>query len=394
NPKDGSRSELFALNNSSLLFSIDDPDIQELTVSKSLSWEHIINEPDKHANQLKKKNNCLKNCVRLYWYSIPFSIDLISAVFRQRKFTKKMVNNEIINHTEVQANATIRYLKFLFLMKEKQNTILVPTLDIDLCWHTHQIHASLYREFTKKHIGQIINHDDTLAEGVLSDGFATTARAWFKNYREPYTHDDPSKIWLTTKKKIMSVIIPPYGLLVHNRLKKYKKTLTKQHEKDIKIYNFDEKNVESVESEKGKEKGDISSKYDSLKHKSLKYNSFGFFTILGIENFGSCGGDVSGCGTSCGGGFGEGGFGGGGDVGGYGISYGGGFGEGGFGGGGDVGGYGTSCGDGFGEGGFGGGGCGGGGDGGGGCGGGGDGGGGCGGGGGGCGGCGGCGGGG
>ncbi|RHZ88179.1 hypothetical protein Glove_26g288 [Diversispora epigaea] len=308
--KDGSCSKTFAVNNSNLLFSTDDSKIKDLTVSKSPSWENIIKELDKHVNQfkkvrtadIKKKRKLIVRRTVFAYIGIPFpfSIDLISAVFRQREFTRKMVNNEIINRTEVQANATIRYLKFLFLMREKQNTILVPTLDIDLCWHTHQIHASLYREFTKKHIGQIINHDDTLAEGVLSDGFAVTARAWYKKYREPYTHDDPSKIWLTTKKKIMSVIMPPYGLLVHNQLKKYKKTIAKHNENDMKIYNVDEKNVENEKDKK--EKKDTSSKYDSLKHKhnSLKYG-FGFLTFLGIENFGGCGGDVSGCGTSCGG---------------------------------------------------------------------------------------------
>ncbi|CAG8524786.1 2075_t:CDS:2 [Diversispora eburnea] len=281
--KDGSCSELFALNNSSLLFSTDDSDIKYLTVSKSLTWEHIINELDNHVNQLKKITVEMKKKIKIivqrtvFAYNgipFPFSIDLIGAVFRQREFTEKMVNNKMINRTEVQANATIRYLKFLFLMKEKQKTILVPTLDIDLCWHTHQIHASLYREFTKKHIGRIINHDDTLTEGALSDGFAATARAWYKKYREPYTHDDPSKIWLTAKKKIISVIMPPYGLLVRNQLKKYKKSFTNQHEKDIKIYNVDVESVESVKtveivesvkSEKGKEKMDISSKYPNDK---------------------------------------------------------------------------------------------------------------------------------
>ncbi|PKC11718.1 hypothetical protein RhiirA5_287310, partial [Rhizophagus irregularis] len=81
------------------------------------------------------------------------------------------------------------------------NTLLVPTLDIDLGWHTHQIHASLYRAFTQKHIGRIINHGDTLAKRTLSDGFATTARSWYKKYHEPYMHMNPSKYWLSTKKK-------------------------------------------------------------------------------------------------------------------------------------------------------------------------------------------------
>jgi hypothetical protein len=164
----------------------------------------------------------------------PFSIDLISAVRRQREFTGKMVNNKWIVSTEVQTNATTRYNKFLSLMKE-QNTLLVPTLDIDLAWHTHQIHASHYRTFTQKHIGRIVNHDDTLTKGVLSNGFAITARAWYKKYHEPYTHVNPSKYWLTTKKKVMSVVVPPYGLLVLYRLKKYQEATNKKNEDHKKV---------------------------------------------------------------------------------------------------------------------------------------------------------------
>lgn len=183
----------------------------------------------KKTRQLK---NTRKNITRrvVFAYAgipFPFSINLISAVQRQRDFTGKMVNNDWINCMEVQSNAAIRYHKFLLLMKDHPNTLFVPTLDIDLGWHTHQIHASLYREFTQKHLGRIINHDDTLADGTLSNGFATTARAWYKKYHEPYTHVNPSKYWLSTKKKIMSIVVPPYGLSVLYKLKKYKKATTK-----------------------------------------------------------------------------------------------------------------------------------------------------------------------
>jgi hypothetical protein len=185
---------------------------------------------------------------------MPFSIDLISAVHRQREFTEKMVNCGWINCIGVQTNATVRYHKFLLLMKEKSNTVLVPTLDIDLAWHTHQIHASLYRAFTQKHIGRIINHDDNLAKGKLSDGFATTARAWYKKYHEPYTNENPSKYWLTTKRKVMSVIVPPYGLSVLYRLNKYKKATTKESLHDSSKGTSDPESTSQANEKNGKSK--------------------------------------------------------------------------------------------------------------------------------------------
>lgn len=244
--KDGSYSETLATNDSLLLFTAGSTHICNLTFPESTNWKqcnwkHIIKQLHLQMKDLKKERK-LKDVrakiVRriIFAYSgtpFPFSIDLISAVRRQREFTEKMVNNKWIDCIEIQKNATIRYNKFLSLMKE-QNTLLVPTLDIDLAWHTHQIHASSYRAFTQKYIGRIINHDDTLTKGVLSNGFAVTARAWYKMYHEPYTHVCPSKYWLSTTKKVMSVIVPPYGLFVLYRLKKYQKATKKngKHKKD------------------------------------------------------------------------------------------------------------------------------------------------------------------
>ncbi|CAG8479664.1 9089_t:CDS:2 [Ambispora leptoticha] len=65
-------------------------------------------------------------------------------------------------------------------------SLFVPTLDIDLAWHTHILHPLLYRNFTIKHMGRVINHDDTLAEKTLTDGFTKTSQAWYKKYRESY----------------------------------------------------------------------------------------------------------------------------------------------------------------------------------------------------------------
>ena len=93
----------------------------------------------------------------------------------------------------------MRYFKFLSLTKEKLNISLVPTLDIDLCWHTHQIHASLYRAFIKNHSGRIINHDDTLPEKDLSDGFEATVQAWNKIYHESYVHEKKNSKVSTVK---------------------------------------------------------------------------------------------------------------------------------------------------------------------------------------------------
>ncbi|CAG8733241.1 4249_t:CDS:2, partial [Cetraspora pellucida] len=164
--------------------------------------------------------------------TLPFSIGLVSAVIRQREFTNKMVDNAWINNSAVQAQATVRYYKFLLLRKDA-NSCFVPTLDIDLCWHTHMLHAPLYRNFTKNHMNRIINHDDTLSKSTLSNGFAKTSSAWYKKFNEPYTCEHPKKYWLTTKKKIAAVVLPPYAIYLMYKINKYKKGTVKKDNAQI-----------------------------------------------------------------------------------------------------------------------------------------------------------------
>lgn len=170
----------------------------------------------------------IKNVILAYSVTTsPFSLGLVSAVIRQREFTNKMVNINWINTSAVQAQATIRYHKFLLLQKDA-NRCFVPTLDIDLCWHTHILHAPLYRNFTKKHMNRIINHDDTLSKSTLANGFGETSNAWYKKFNEPYTCENPKKYWLTTKKKVAAILLPPYAIYLLYKMNKYKKGSVKK----------------------------------------------------------------------------------------------------------------------------------------------------------------------
>ncbi|KAG9298391.1 hypothetical protein G9A89_003896 [Geosiphon pyriformis] len=154
----------------------------------------------------------------------PFSLDLVNAVIRQRQFTHKIVNAPWINVTDVQAQAIIRFHKYLLLMKDSPpDTVLVPTLDIDLAWRTLMLLPRAYRKFTKKHLNRIPNQDYSLPRAVLVKNFPITGRAWYKKFDEPYTHEELQKYWLTTSKKTMAVIFPPYSVWVLWKMKQYRK---------------------------------------------------------------------------------------------------------------------------------------------------------------------------
>ncbi|KAJ5808133.1 hypothetical protein N7474_009402 [Penicillium riverlandense] len=95
---------------------------------------------------------------------------IVSAIQRQQIFIDKMVRYLWICSPAVHgtlSRAIDRYDHFLQLFKLHPGTLLVPTLDIDLVWHTHQCSASVYEEAMNVRAGQFINHDDMIKPTVL-----------------------------------------------------------------------------------------------------------------------------------------------------------------------------------------------------------------------------------
>lgn len=123
-----------------------------------------------------------------------FSIDLVGAVLRQTSFTQKMYD---LRWTEpgffdseedavVLKHCIARYRGFLGLMTQSPGSFFVPTLDIDLAWHTHQLLARRYEEECMELVGRYVNHDDKVEEDKLATSFDVTCRAWQDQYGLPY----------------------------------------------------------------------------------------------------------------------------------------------------------------------------------------------------------------
>ncbi|WZZ63897.1 hypothetical protein YC2023_075267 [Brassica napus] len=98
--------------------------------------------------------------------------DLVSAAKRQSSFylevSRANVDSEIIMEEVVG-----RYKAFLYLIKQNGEKtikpICVPTYNIDLIWHTHQLNPSSYYKDMVKIFGNILQHDDT-ADSDTSEG--------------------------------------------------------------------------------------------------------------------------------------------------------------------------------------------------------------------------------
>ncbi|KAG9006792.1 hypothetical protein FRB90_009736, partial [Tulasnella sp. 427] len=106
--------------------------------------------------------------------------DLESAVHRQASFIEKVVRLGWSEGStdEFLTNCIQRYGCFLELVKAGNVHSLVPTLDIDLAWHTHQLKGSKYCKETKELLGHVLNHDDSIAETELTKSFDETTTAW------------------------------------------------------------------------------------------------------------------------------------------------------------------------------------------------------------------------
>lgn len=162
--------------------------------AKNPKWSDILESFQKTTSELKKarllrmlsRGNLFLSIRTAYmgilWRDL--SIDLVAASLRQREFATKITSNACkgIDTPQALQRSTTRYHKFLLLMNRKSNSkdrkiALVPTLDIDLSWHTHQLNAVSYREWCVEHLGVAVNHDDTVAKENLDNGLRETTQA-------------------------------------------------------------------------------------------------------------------------------------------------------------------------------------------------------------------------
>ncbi|TCD60000.1 hypothetical protein EIP91_010927 [Steccherinum ochraceum] len=126
----------------------------------------------------------------------PFSINLEGAVMRQSSFIDKMDDfgwtqpgyfddpkDEVVLHRAIS-----RYHGFLDLLSRFPSAFMVPTLDIDLVWHTHQLTGSTYLWHCIQYVGRYVDHDDKVDDSTLTESFDLTCLAWKQHFKIPYTY--------------------------------------------------------------------------------------------------------------------------------------------------------------------------------------------------------------
>ncbi len=117
----------------------------------------------------------------------PLAAFLVPAIRRQQDFMEKMLARRgVMESPEYMTAAVESYAKFLGLMKKHKGVTLVPTLAIDLIWHTHQYYPVRYAAECEAVAGRAINHDDSIEDDELAEDLSETERLWESAYGQPY----------------------------------------------------------------------------------------------------------------------------------------------------------------------------------------------------------------
>ncbi|KAK0897427.1 hypothetical protein LTR02_010709 [Friedmanniomyces endolithicus] len=132
----------------------------------------------------------IRRMMSRYWEnSSPFALDLVGAVIRQGSFIEKMHNIDWLHSPALPSTMgrlLTKYQRFVGIMADRLH-MAVPTLDVDLAWHTHQLSPYGYLNYTVINTKQFIDHDEKVAETALNDAFAWTSKTYQRLYDEPYS---------------------------------------------------------------------------------------------------------------------------------------------------------------------------------------------------------------
>ncbi|ODV81144.1 uncharacterized protein CANTADRAFT_48284 [Suhomyces tanzawaensis NRRL Y-17324] len=124
--------------------------------------------------------------------AIQISEDLVGCVMRQERFVEKMNEIDWLHSSLIRESlyeSSIRYSRFFKLLSSYDDKkMMVPTLDIDLIWHTHQLSMFYYfGDCRKSRKGFVIDHDDKVEESRLDEGFERTAKVYREKFKQEYS---------------------------------------------------------------------------------------------------------------------------------------------------------------------------------------------------------------
>ncbi|KAF2789775.1 hypothetical protein K505DRAFT_340982 [Melanomma pulvis-pyrius CBS 109.77] len=161
-------------------------------VITSSARTQIVNS-DQYKPDLVAKDSkiAVRKMLAQYWdNSSPFGLDLVGAVLRQGTFVLKMRRIDWLHSPAAMTTMQrliVKYHRFIRIIADNPKKIAVPTLDVDLAWHTHQLTPKIYSSYTLAECKKFLNHDDKIPETSLHTYFQWTSIQYEKKYGQPYS---------------------------------------------------------------------------------------------------------------------------------------------------------------------------------------------------------------
>lgn len=166
--------------------------------------EEVLNDSDKlkavdewystryHYRPQPAARLAVRKMMSRYWDNASaFALDLTGAVMRQGIFIDKMQSLDWLHSPAARATTDRvleKYKRFLGLLADHPLQVCVPTLDVDLGWHTHQLNPpAYYHTSVRRTLGKFVDHDDKMDEDKLHLAFEYTSKVYQEKYGEVYS---------------------------------------------------------------------------------------------------------------------------------------------------------------------------------------------------------------
>jgi len=128
-----------------------------------------------------------------YWdNNSPFAFNLAEAVIKQSPFletTQKLAWLHSPDQNDIVSHALKKYDRFFQILRRSKGN--VPTVDVDLVWHTDQLSPQAYYEHSLKLTGRLIVHSHDFEDHNIRGFFERTAEEYLRLFGESYTGNSP-----------------------------------------------------------------------------------------------------------------------------------------------------------------------------------------------------------
>lgn len=138
-----------------------------------------------------EERRSIRKMMSRYWdNSSIFALELGSAVIRQSGFVDKMQSIDWLHSPAVRQTMNrllTKYARFIEIIATFPMEGAVPTMDVDLAWHTHLLSPKAYFDYTIMKCKRFIDHNDKVDEDSLSTRFEWTCKTYEKLFQEVYS---------------------------------------------------------------------------------------------------------------------------------------------------------------------------------------------------------------